>query len=349
MSAAATPRPADPRVAAGPLLRVAGLRVEFPSERGPVRAVDGVDFELAAGRTLAIVGESGSGKSATALAIMGLLSADARVRGRIELAGRDLLELDGEQLRRLRGSEVAMIFQDPLSALHPLRRVGWQVVEALRAHRPLDRRAARARAAELFELVGIPEPQRRLDAFPHELSGGLRQRAMIAMALAGEPRLLIADEPTTALDVTVQAQILALLRRLQEELGMALVLVTHDLGVVAELSDEVGVMYAGRIVERASTEQLFAAPSHPYTWGLLRSTPRLEGEPRALVPIPGRPPSPLALPSGCRFHPRCPYAQPEHARVEPALEPIPGEPGHLAACLLDPAARAELWRSGTHV
>ena len=260
-----------------PLLRVEDLRVEFPTEDGVVHAVDGIGYELQAGRTLGIVGESGSGKTVSALTAMGLIARDARVSGRIWFDGRDLLALGNAELRGLRGNDLAMIFQDPLSSLHPFYRVGWQLVEALRAHRDIRKAPARERAAELLELVGIPDPRRRLDSYPHELSGGQRQRVMIAMALANEPKLLIADEPTTALDVTVQAQILALLRRLQRELGMAIVLVTHDLGVVAEIADEIAVMYAGRIVERASTAQLFASPRHPYTWGLLRSIPRLEG------------------------------------------------------------------------
>jgi peptide/nickel transport system ATP-binding protein len=349
-------------VAAGdPLLRVEDLRVQFPTEDGLVRAVDGIGYELRAGRTLGIVGESGSGKTVSALALMGLHPKHARVAGRIDFDGRELLGLRAEQMRALRGEELAMIFQDPLSSLHPLHRVGWQLVEAIRAHRDVAKAAARERAAELLDLVGIPDPRARLRAYPHELSGGQRQRVMIAMALANEPKLLIADEPTTALDVTVQAQILALLARLQRELGMAMVLVTHDLGVVAEVADEIAVMYAGRIVERGSTEQVLTAPSHPYTWGLLRSIPRLEngaaghgpasraprdsdrGAAGELEPIAGRPPSLIDPPSGCHFHPRCPYALPEHARIDPALAPVPEEPAHLAACLLEPEVRTELW------
>jgi peptide/nickel transport system ATP-binding protein len=344
-----------------PLLRVEGLRVQLPTEDGVVRAVDGISYELHAGRTLGIVGESGSGKTVSALALMGLQPKSARLAGRIDFDGRDLLALDSRKLRALRGDELAMIFQDPLSSLHPLHRVGWQLVEAIRAHRDVAKAAARERAAELLDLVGIADPRARLRAYPHELSGGQRQRVMIAMALANEPKLLIADEPTTALDVTVQAQILALLKRLQRELGMAMVLVTHDLGVVAEVADEVAVMYAGRIVERGATERVLSAPSHPYTWGLLRSIPRLgggavghgpaSGDPRdsaqgpvgELEPIAGRPPSLISPPSGCHFHPRCPYALPEHARVDPVLAPIPGEPTHRAACLLESAVRAELW------
>ncbi len=259
-----------------PLLRVEDLRVEFPTENGVVHAVDGVSFEVARGQTLGIVGESGSGKTVTALTLLGLTRAQgARVSGRILFDGVDLVTLPEARLRALRGCELAIVFQDPLSSLHPLYRVGAQVVEAIRAHREVSRRAAREQTVALLELVGLPEPARSVDAYPHELSGGQRQRAMLAMALANEPRLLIADEPTTALDVTVQAQILALLRRLREELGMALVLVTHDLGVAAEMADEVAVMQAGRVVERGSAEQVLAAPQHPYTQELVRAAPTL--------------------------------------------------------------------------
>ena len=259
------------------LLQVEDLRVELPTEAGAVLAVDGVSFELAQGCTLGIVGESGSGKSVTALTMMGLTRRQgARISGRVMFEGRDLMALPERELRALRGNELAIVFQDPLSSLHPLHRVGAQIVEAIHAHRELPGRAARERAVELLELVGIPDPGRRANAYPHELSGGMRQRAMIAMALANEPKLLIADEPTTALDVTVQAQILALLRRLRQELGMALVLVTHDLGVVAEMADEIAVMHTGRIVERGSAQQILTAPQHPYTEGLLRAMPTLE-------------------------------------------------------------------------
>ncbi len=260
-----------------PLLQIEDLRVEFPTEGGVVHAVNGVSFALEQGRTLGIVGESGSGKSVCALTTMGLTRAQgARISGRILFEGVDLLRLPERGIRGLRGNELAMIFQDPLSSLHPLYRVGAQIAEGIRAHREVSRRAAREQAIALLELVGLPEPSRRVDAYPHELSGGMRQRVMIAMALANEPKLLIADEPTTALDVTVQAQILALLRRLRAELGMALVLVTHDLGVVAEMADEIAVMQAGLIVERGTAEQVLAAPAHPYTQGLLRSSPTLD-------------------------------------------------------------------------
>jgi peptide/nickel transport system ATP-binding protein len=329
-----------------PLLRVEDLRVVFPSEDGVVRAVDGITYEVHGGRTLGIVGESGSGKTVSSLTTLGLTRREgARISGRIVFEGKDLLTLGEEELRAVRGNDIAMIFQDPLSSLHPLYRVGRQLVETVRAHGDVSKQRARQRAIELLGLVGIPDPARRVDSFPHEFSGGMRQRAMIAMALANEPKLLIADEPTTALDVTVQAQILALMERLQRELGMAIVMITHDLGVVAEMADEIAVMYAGRIVERASAARIFAAPEHPYTWGLLKSIPRLDGPREAeLVPIPGTPPSLISPPSGCHFHPRCPYSQPEHERVDPALEPLAGEPGHQVACLLQADVRARLWR-----
>ena len=332
-------------MSAAPLLEVEDLRVHFETEDGLVRAVDGVSFAIAPGRTLGIVGESGCGKSVANLSILGLTRApNARISGRITFEGRDLLELDDEGLREVRGNEIAMIFQDPLSSLHPLYRVGDQLVEAIQAHRAIGSAAARERAIELLGEVGIPNPKRRVDDHPHEFSGGMRQRAMIAMALANEPRLLIADEPTTALDVTTQAQILALIDRLQVERDMAVIMITHDLGVVAENADDVAVMYAGRIVERASVEDVFARPRHPYTWGLLRSIPSLASEHgEKLFPIPGQPPSLISVPTGCSFHPRCPYVRPSHREVDPALEPLPGDPGHLSACLLDPAARARLW------
>jgi len=326
-------------------LTIEDLRVAFATEEGELRAVDGVSLAVARGRTLGLVGESGSGKSVTALAAMGLLPAGARVSGRVLLDGEDVLGAPAERLRALRGAAIAMVFQDPLSALHPLLRVGAQVAEAVRAHAAVSRAAARARSLELLELVGIPEPARRLDAYPHELSGGQRQRALIAIALANEPHVLIADEPTTALDVTVQAQILALLARLRDELGMAMVLISHDLGVVAGAADEIAVVYAGRVVERAPAGELLAAPQHPYTWGLLTSTPRIDAPRGAeLVPIPGRPPSLVHPPPGCRFEPRCAYARPAHRRLDPPLEPLAGAEAHEVACLLPEAARGELWR-----
>ncbi len=327
------------------VLRVEDLRVAFDTRDGLLQAVDGVSFAVAPGRTLGIVGESGSGKTVAATTAMGLArGARMRVSGRALLDGEDLLAASPERLRGLRGAAIAMVFQDPLSALHPLLRVGAQIEEAVRAHRDVSRAEARARALELLEHVAIPDARRRLDAYPHELSGGMRQRAMIAMALANEPRVLIADEPTTALDVTVQAQILALLRRLRDELGMAMVLITHDLGVVAETADEVAVMYAGRIVEQAPAAELFAAPQHPYTWGLLRSTPRLDAAVGAdLVAIPGRPPSLVSPPSGCRFHPRCRYVRDPHREVDPALVAVASRPDHRVACLLPEAERRAVW------
>jgi peptide/nickel transport system ATP-binding protein len=328
-----------------PLLEVEDLRVEFLTEDGIVHAVDGVSYSVDTHTTLGIVGESGSGKSVSALTTMGLTRGrSTRVAGRIMFEGRDLLALSGDELRRIRGNEIAMIFQDPLSSLHPFFKVGWQLSEAILAHRDVSKAAARDRSIELLELVGIPDPHRRVDQYPHEFSGGMRQRAMIAMALANEPKLLIADEPTTALDVTVQAQILALIGDLQKRLGMAVIIITHDLGVVAEIADEIGVMYAGRIVEQGTTEQIFSAPEHPYTWGLLKSIPRLD-TPRSdeLVPIAGRPPSLIHRPTGCHFHPRCPYVLEEHKRIDPKLEPTPGANGHRVACLLSSAVRTQIW------
>jgi len=328
-----------------PLLDVKDLRVQFTTEDGVVKAVDGVSLAVEAGKTLGVVGESGSGKSVSMLTLMGLTRAsNATISGAASFEGRDLLSISDRELRSIRGNDIAMIFQDPLSSLHPFYRVGTQLVEAMQAHRDISNTAARARAVELLGTVGIPDPRQRVDAYPHELSGGMRQRAMIAMALSNEPKLLIADEPTTALDVTVQAQILQLLARLQRELGMAVVLITHDLGVVAEVTDQIVVMYAGRIVEAASTEKTFTAPEHPYTWGLLRSIPRLDkprGEP--LIPIAGLPPSLITLPTGCSFHPRCPYVRERHRRVEPQLEPLPDDPSHRVACLLDSGMRKRIW------
>jgi peptide/nickel transport system ATP-binding protein len=328
------------------LLEVRDLHVRFDTEAGPLTAVDGVSFTVEPGGVLGIVGESGSGKSVTSLAVMGLLRGSrATVTGRATFDGRDLLALSETEMRSVRGNEVAMVFQDPLSSLHPLKRVGAQLAEAVRAHQQVGRAAARARAVELLRMVELPEPERRVDAHPHELSGGMRQRVMIAMALANDPRLLIADEPTTALDVTVQAQVLDLLDRLRAELGMALVIVTHDLGVIARSAREVAVMYAGRIVERAPTRTLFDAPEHPYTWGLLRSIPRLDAAPGTrLVPIEGRPPSLIARPTGCSFHPRCPHVREAHTRIDPPLEPTDGDPAHEVACLLPARERRELWR-----
>jgi peptide/nickel transport system ATP-binding protein len=330
----------------GPLLLVDDLRVSFRTTDGIVHAVDGISYTVEAGKTLGIVGESGSGKTVSSLTALGLTrTSNATVSGRIMFDGQDMVTLPDEKLRSVRGNDVAMIFQDPLSALHPFYKVGSQLIEAMQAHGRVSRPAARARAAELLDLVGIPDPKRRLDQYPHEFSGGMRQRAMIAMALSNEPKLLIADEPTTALDVTVQAQILALLEELQSRLGTAIIIITHDLGVVAEIADDICVMYAGRIVERGSTEDIFYSPQHPYTWGLLSSIPRLDN-PRdeELVPIAGRPPSLINRPSGCHFHPRCPYVRDAHKRVDPKLLPVDGSSEHMVACLLESSVRSRIWQ-----
>jgi peptide/nickel transport system ATP-binding protein len=327
------------------LLDVEDLRVHFRTEDGVVKAVDGISYSVDRGKVLGIVGESGSGKSVSNLTIMGLTrSRSADISGRAVFEGRDLLTLGNEEMRQVRGDDIAMIFQDPLSSLHPFYKVGRQLVEAIRAHRHVSKAQALDRAIDLLGLVGIPEPRQRVDHYPHEFSGGMRQRAMIAMALSNEPKVLIADEPTTALDVTVQAQILDLLARLKDELGMAVIIITHDLGVVAEMANEIAVMYAGRIVEQAPADTIFSAPEHPYTWGLLNSIPRLD-TPRDedLVPIPGRPPSLITLPSGCHFHPRCPYVRDRHRKVDPALAPTPGGEDHLVACLLEAETRRRLW------
>jgi peptide/nickel transport system ATP-binding protein len=326
------------------LLEVRDLSVEFDTDDGVVHAVEGVSYTVDAGRSLGIVGESGSGKSVSSQTILGLTRAgNARFSGEVLFEGRDLLKLSEEELREVRGEEIAMIFQDPLSSLHPFHRIGDQLVEAVRTHHAVSKQAARDRAAEMLGLVGIPDPRSRLASYPHEFSGGMRQRTMIAMALINSPKLLIADEPTTALDVTVQAQILELIGRLQEETGTAVILITHDLGVVAEMTHDIAVMYAGKIVERAPTGELFAAPQHPYTWGLLRSIPRLDVRDEELVPIEGRPPSLINLPSGCSFHPRCPFVREAHKKVEPRLEMVEGRPRHEVACLLAPQTRADLW------
>jgi len=301
-----------------PLLRVEGLTTVFRSEDGVARAVEGVSYQLGRGEVLGIVGESGSGKSVGALSIMRLIpSPPGRIAaGTVEFDGRELLALPEGAMRRVRGNEIAMIFQEPLTALNPVFSIGDQIAEPLRLHQGLGAKAARGRAAELLRAVGVPNPERRLDAYPHQLSGGLRQRAMIAMALSCNPKLLIADEPTTALDVSIQAQILELLRELQRSSGTSMLFITHDLGVVAELCDRVVVMYAGRVVEEAPTRRLFASPAHPYTWGLFACLPKIEERKGTrLVPIVGRPPNLLRPPRGCRFHPRCPHAF-DRCRVE---------------------------------
>jgi len=319
-----------------PLLRIENLSVRFRTSNGVVRAVDGASYEVRRGETLAVVGESGCGKSVTAMAVLGLLPKPPAeiASGRIEFEGEDLLRASPERLREIRGDRISMIFQEPMTSLNPVFTVGDQIMEGLRLHRGLSREDARHEAQHLLELVRIPAPAQRLDEYPHQLSGGMRQRVMIAMALACRPRLLIADEPTTALDVTVQAQILELLRELQQELGMSIVLITHDLGVVAETAERVVVMYAGTVVERATVLSLFDKPRHPYTAGLFLSLPSLGAESGTLRPIEGSVPDAMNLPSGCRFHPRCPFALPVCRERDPVLAPRQrdGEPPHESAC-----------------
>jgi peptide/nickel transport system ATP-binding protein len=318
------------------LLEVRDLDVSFPTPDGLVRAVQGANFSVDAGKTLGIVGESGSGKTVACLTVMGLVRG-GRVSGQVLFDGRDVLALREEDRRRLRGADIGIVFQDPLSSLHPLYKVGWQISEAIRAHEHVSKKAAHALAVDQLALVGIPSPQRRAEEYPYQYSGGMRQRAMIAMALALRPKLLIADEPTTALDVTVQAQIIELLQQLQAELAMAVIIVTHDLGVVAGMADHVAVMYAGKVVEFADRRRLYYSPAHPYTRGLLASLPtRSRGKAR-LAQISGQPPSLISLPPGCSFHPRCPEAF-ERCRVE--------EPSFLS--LTDDGAQgAACWLAGT--
>ncbi|MFV8184172.1 ABC transporter ATP-binding protein [Streptomyces spinosirectus] len=316
----------------GAVLEVEDLSVEFPTEDGLVRAVRGVGYRLERGDSLGIVGESGSGKSVTALAVMGLLPATARVRGSVRFEGTELLGLSDARLSDLRGSGLAMIFQDPMTSLNPVYSVGYQIAETLRRHNPgLKSRTARERSVDLLGTVGIPSPQRRVDNYPHELSGGMRQRVVIAIAMANDPDVIIADEPTTALDVTVQAQILDALETARAETGAALVLITHDLGVVAGHCDRVSVMYAGRIVETGSVEDIFYTPRMPYTLGLLGSLPRMDREEARLTPITGSPPSLLNLPPGCPFAPRCPMRRDVCDSTEPALRRT-GHELHLSAC-----------------
>jgi peptide/nickel transport system ATP-binding protein len=327
------------------LLEISDLRVSFRTRDGVVRAVDRVSLSVDRGRTLGIVGESGSGKSVTALTVMGLTHLpNATVEGRVVFDGVDLLKLPAGALQRVRGKRIAMIFQDPMSSLHPLYKVGWQIVEAIRAHEDVSHAVARRRALEALTEVGIPNPAERLDAYPHELSGGMRQRVMIAMALVLDPDVLIADEPTTALDVTVQAQILDLIRALQAAHGTAVVLITHDLGVVAETADEIAVMYAGRIAEHGPLGAVLGVPEHPYTWGLLQSIPQIDAEDNGrLRPIAGMPPSLINVPSGCPFHPRCPYAFEICPRVEPPL--LESRARHRVACHLPPEKRVRIGRA----
>jgi peptide/nickel transport system ATP-binding protein len=325
------------------LLEVRDLKTQFRTDDGIVGAVDGVTFSVDKGETLAIVGESGCGKSVTCLTIMGLNSRRNTVTsGEAIFKGRDLMDLDPVDLRRIRGNEISMIFQDPMTSLNPVQTIGAQLREAVLLHEKVGKREAGRRATEMVKAVGIPRAETRLGDYPHQFSGGMRQRVMIAMALINNPDLLIADEPTTALDVTTQAQILKLMTDLQRDFGSAIILVTHDLGVVAETADEVLVMYAARPAEQGTYSHIFYEPRHPYTWGLLGSLPRLVAEGAELHPIPGAPPSLLRPPPGCRFHPRCPYAMDVCHSTEPAFEPVMLDAGHRVAChLSEDVKRAE--------
>ncbi len=320
---------------AEPLLEVKNLKVSFRTEDGVVRAVDGVSFAVDQGEVLGIVGESGSGKSVTMMSVLRLINdPNMQVEGEVVYKGRDLMKLHKDEMREVRGDEIAMIFQDPMTSLNPVYRVGDQIVEAILTHQDVGKPAARRRAVELLRQVGIPHAQGRVDDYPHQFSGGMRQRAMIAMALANNPDILIADEPTTALDVTIQAQIIELIDQLKDDFNSAVVLITHDLGVVAEIANEIIVMYAGRVVERAPTRQLFYDPQHPYTWGLLGSIPRLDRpKQERLHSIKGMPPSLINLPEGCKFRPRCPYAF-DKCVEEPELRSRVEEQAHLDRCWL---------------
>lgn len=329
--------PASVAANAQPLLAVKNLKVSFRTEQGLVRAVDGVSFDIGEREILGIVGESGSGKSVSLMSIVGLIvDPNVEIEGSILYKGRELVGLSQAELRHVRGREIAVVFQDPMTALTPVYSIGMQIAEQIRTHQKISRAKARVRAAELLDAVGIPEPKAMLERFPHQLSGGMRQRSVIAMALSCDPSLLIADEPTTALDVTVQAQILDLIRKLRQDFGSAVIIVTHDMGVVAEVTDRVMVMYAGRVVEAATKHALFTEPRHPYTWGLHNSIPPLEGErPRRLPAIPGAPPSLLSLPKGCAFQPRCAYRF-DACGERPALI---GDATHGVACFLSEVER----------
>jgi oligopeptide/dipeptide ABC transporter ATP-binding protein len=327
-----------------PLLSAQDLRVGFATEDGILQAVDGVSFELSPGEVLAIVGESGSGKSVTAQTLIGLTRAkNAQIEGSVRLGGEELLSAGDAEMRRLRGERIGMVFQDPMTSFNPVYKLGSQIVEAIRAHRPdTSKGQGRARAVELFEAVGIPDAERRIDDYPHEFSGGMRQRAMIAMALALEPEVLIADEPTTALDVTIQAQILRLLEQLNRERNLATILITHDLGVVAEIADRVLVMYAGKVVEQGTLDEIFYDPQHPYTWGLMGSLTRIDRpRPRRLPQIAGQPPSLLDLPAGCPFRPRCPHEFSKCPQYPPLEAKLPESPGHCDRCWLSPEEKRE--------
>ncbi len=327
------------------LLHVTDMLTHFRTDDGIVKAVDGVSFSVEKGKTLGIVGESGSGKSVTCLTLMGLNDPKrATSTGSVLLDGEEILGLAQNQLQKIRGSRIAMIFQDPMTSLNPVKSIGWQLEEAVLLHQDVTKKVARARAIELLSEVGIPRSDVRVDDYPHQFSGGMRQRVMIAMALINDPEILIADEPTTALDVTTQAQILRLMQRLQDEHGTAIVMITHDLGVVAEISDDVVVMYAGKIVEEASVDDLFVNPQHPYTWGLLGSLPRIAGRTDRLAQIAGQPPSLLNPPSGCAFHPRCPYVFDRCVTAVPDLLTISGV-AHAHRCHLSDTQREDLWKA----
>ena len=328
---------------AEPLLDVRNLKVWFPTDDGVVKAVDGVSFQVFPGQTLGIVGESGSGKSVSMLTTMGLVSHEqAIIEGEVIFAGQDLLKLPPDEMRTIRGNKMGMVFQDPMSSLHPFYKVGDQIVEAIRSHQDMSKKDAMDLAVEMLRRVGIPRPEERANQYPHEYSGGMRQRAMIAMALVLNPDLLIADEPTTALDVTVQAQILDLIDRLREEFNAAVVIITHDLGVVAEHCDEIQVMYAGRIVETGDARDIYYHAQHPYAWGLLQSIARMDQEMDRLRPIRGLPPSLIYVPSGCAFHPRCPYVMDVCKREVPEL--IPSNGHHASACHLSLAEKERIFR-----
>jgi peptide/nickel transport system ATP-binding protein len=334
------------------LLEVEDLHVSFLTEEGVVQAVDGVSFSIDSGEVLAIVGESGSGKSVTAMTLMGLTRGpNARFAGRAMFEGRDLVAASEADLRQVRGGSIAMVFQDPMSSLDPVYRVGKQIVEQIRAHdKTISKANAMDRAAELMERVGIPRATERLRSYPHEFSGGMRQRVMIAMALSCSPKLLIADEPTTALDVTIQAQILDELRTLRAQTGAGIILVTHDLGVVADIADRIVVMYAGRVVEQGTLDEIFYDPQHPYTWGLLGSITRIDRDRSQRLPaIPGLPPSLLAPPQGCHFRPRCPHAFERCTEVPELISRLPAAPAHLDRCWHDPERKRTLRRVGDQI
>jgi peptide/nickel transport system ATP-binding protein len=327
-----------------PALKVTDLNTSFRTDDGVVRAVSGVSFELDQGQTLGVVGESGSGKSVTFLSVMGLLDPrQAQITGSVQLEGEELLGASNARLRQLRGRKIGMIFQDPMTSLNPVKSIGWQLEEAVLIHHDVSRKDARQRAVEILKQVEIPRAEQRIDDYPHQFSGGMRQRVMIAMALINNPDILIADEPTTALDVTTQAQILRLMKQLQGEFKMGIVMITHDLGVVAEVADDVIVMYGGKVVEQANVDDLFANPEMPYTWGLLGSLPRLNSSGGRLDQIPGQPPSLLNPPSGCPFHPRCEYVMDICRRELPALEASSYGEGHRFRCHLDDETRTRIW------